>query len=136
MRINRILSCLYFFHFIVNSIIIEGVYFMNKEEMNRIIGNLLKKHRIKNGYTQEKVAELLGLAPKYISQIERGISAGTIETLIKFCNLYNITTDAILLSLLNSNIKKSQKEFYKNFKNLCERDQKAIEKLIEYYLKN
>lgn len=109
---------------------------MNKEEMNRIIGNLLKKHRIKNGYTQEKVAELLGLAPKYISQIERGISAGTIETLIKFCNLYNITTDAILLSLLNSNIKKSQKEFYKNFKNLCERDQKAIEKLIEYYLKN
>ena len=109
---------------------------MNKEEMNHIIGNLLKKHRIKNGYTQEKVAELLGLAPKYVSQIERGISAGTIETLIKFCNLYNITTDAILLCFLNSNIRNSQKNFYKNFKSLCSRDQKAIEKLMEYYLKN
>ena len=75
---------------------------MNKNEMNHIIGSILKQHRIKNEYTQEQVSEHIGLAPKYISQIERGLSSGTIETLIKFCNLYNITPDAVLLPLLNN----------------------------------
>lgn len=109
---------------------------MKKDEMNRIIGNALKQHRTKNGYTQEQVAEHIGLAPKYISQIERGISSGTIDTLIKFCNLYNITTDAILYPLLNNNVKKSEKQYNKDFKKLCRRDQQAIERLIEYYLNN
>lgn len=109
---------------------------MKKDEMNQIIGKTLKKHRIKNGYTQEQVAEKINLAPKYISQIERGISSGTIETLIKFCNLYDISTDAVLSPLLNASIKESEKEYNKNFKKLCQRDQKAIENLIEYYLKN
>ena len=74
---------------------------MRNMKINKHIGETLKNHRIKNGYTQEQVAELMDLAPKYISQIERGISAGTIETLIKFCNLYNITSDAILYPLLD-----------------------------------
>ena len=109
---------------------------MNKDEMNKIIGSALKQHRIKNGYTQEQVAEYIGLAPKYISQIERGVSAGTIETLIKFCNLYNITTDAVLYPLLNSNVKQSDKKYNTQFKHLCERDQLSIENLINFYLKN
>lgn len=82
---------------------------MNKEDMNRIIGNNLKQYRIKNGYTQEQVAKRIGLAPKYVSQMERGLSSGTIETLIKFCNFYNITTDAILYPLLKANIKSSER---------------------------
>lgn len=109
---------------------------MNKEEINKIIGNTLQKHRIKNGYTQEQVSEKIGLAPKYISQIERGLSSGTIETLIKFCNLYNITADAVLNPLLKSSIRKSEKQFNKDFKALCSRDQLAIEKMIEFYLNN
>lgn len=52
-----------------------GSEMMNKTEMNKIIGSALQKHRIKNGYTQEQVAEYTGLASKYISQIERGISS-------------------------------------------------------------
>lgn len=107
---------------------------MSKDEMNQIIGNALRQHRLKNGYTQEQVSEYIGLAPKYISQIERGLSAGTIETLIKFCNLYNITTDAILYPLLNANIRNTEKGFNRDFKKLCKRDQQAIQKLIEFYL--
>lgn len=107
---------------------------MKKEDVNKIIGDKLKQYRIKSGYTQEQVSEKIGLAPKYISQIERGLSSGTITTLIKFCNFYNITTDAILYPLLDSYIKKSDKQYNKDFKKLSERDQKAIETLIEYYL--
>ena len=109
---------------------------MKKEKMYKIIGERLKNHRIKNGYTQEQVAELMDLAPKYISQIERGVSAGTIDTLIRFCNLYKITTDAILYPLLDTSIKSSNKEYNNDFKKLCLRDQKAVEQLIQYYLNN
>ena len=109
---------------------------MKDKKINKHIGETLKSHRIKNGYTQEQVAELMDLAPKYISQIERGISAGTIDTLIRFCNLYNITTDAVLYTLLNSSIKTSNKKYNNDFKKLCRRDQKAIENLIQFYLNN
>ena len=106
---------------------------MNKDKINKHIGETLKSHRMKNGYTQEQVAELMDLAPKYISQIERGISAGTIETLIRFCN---ITSDAILYPLLDSSIKSSNIKYNNDFKKLSLRDQKAIENLIQYYLNN
>ena len=109
---------------------------MNKGKINKHIGDVLKYHRIKNGYTQEQVAELMDLAPKYISQIERGISAGTIDTLIRFCNIYNITTDAILYPLLDKSIHSSNTKYNNDFKKLCLRDQKAIEQLIKYYLNN
>ncbi len=109
---------------------------MKDIKMNKQIGETLKNHRIKNGYTQEQVAELMDLAPKYISQIERGISAGTIDTLIRFCNLYHITTDAVLYPLLDSSIRSSNQKYNNDFKKLCKRDQKAIETLIQYYLNN
>ncbi len=48
---------------------------MNKREINKIIGKALQKHRLKCGYTQEQVSEYTGLASKYVSQIERGISS-------------------------------------------------------------
>ena len=48
---------------------------MNKNEMNKVIGLTLQKHRIKNGYTQEQVAEYIGLGSKYINQIEKDISS-------------------------------------------------------------
>lgn len=109
---------------------------MKDTKIAKHIGETLKKHRLKNGYTQEQVAELMDLAPKYISQIERGISAGTIDTLIRFCNLYNITTDAVLYPFLNSSIKSSNQKYNNDFKKLCLRDQKAVENLIQYYLNN
>ena len=109
---------------------------MKDKKINKHIGETLKSHRLRNGYTQEKVAELMDLAPKYISQIERGISVGTIDTLIRFCNLYNITPDAVLYPLLDSSIKSSNQKFNNDFKKLCDRDQKAVENLIQYYLHN
>ena len=44
---------------------------MDKKKSNIRIGNLLKRTRKSFGYTQEEVAEMLDLAPRYISDIER-----------------------------------------------------------------
>ena len=44
---------------------------VKKFETNIKYGNKLKKAREALGLTQEKVAEYLGLGPRYISDIER-----------------------------------------------------------------
>ena len=69
---------------------------MNKDNINKHIGKVYQQHRIRNNLTQNQVAELTGLEPRHISQIERGMSKGSIDTLIKLCNAYQITPDIIL----------------------------------------
>ena len=43
------------------------------------IGKKLKENRIANGYTQEKVAEILGCSPRYIGQLETDVTTGSIS---------------------------------------------------------
>ena len=56
-----------------------------------LIGKILKETHISLGFTQEEVAEKIGLAPHYISDIERDKTKGSIDTLVKLCNVYHIT---------------------------------------------
>lgn len=109
---------------------------INYVNINMHIAKILKYHRKKNNYTQEKAAELTGLSAKYISQLERGISGGTLETILKFCNLYNITPNSILEPFLNSNSQNSSEEFLNKFNSLCTRDKNAVMNLIEYFLRD
>ena len=60
-----------------------------KKEKNNIqilIGEGLKDIRTSLGLTQEEVAESLGLAPRYLSDIERNKTKGSLTTLVKLCN--------------------------------------------------
>ena len=45
---------------------------MEKKDINIKYGKILRIYRKKNNLTLEKVSEISGLAPRYISQIERG----------------------------------------------------------------
>ena len=58
---------------------------MERDFENLIYGNALKELRKQNKMTQEEVARMTGLEAKYISQIECGITKGTINTMLKFC---------------------------------------------------
>ena len=107
---------------------------INYVNINMHIAKILKYHRKKNNYTQEKAAELTGLSAKYVSQLERGISGGTLETILKFCNLYNITPNSLLEPFLNTSIKDASNDFVNKFNLLCTKEQAAIMKLIEHFL--
>lgn len=75
-----------------------------KSEQNIKYGQKLKRARTALGLTQEKVAEYLGLGPRYISDIERDKTKGSIDTLIKLCNIYNITPNDLLSEYIYFNI--------------------------------
>lgn len=107
---------------------------MEKSEINIHIGKIFQEYRIKNNLTQNQVSELTGLEPRHISQIERGLSKGSIDTLIKLCNAYQITPDIVLYDLLNDKIKSSISIYDEKFKKLSKKDKETILHLIDYFL--
>ncbi len=94
-----------------------------------LIGKVLKEIRHSLGLTQEEVSEALGLAPRYISDLERDKTKGSLDTLVKLCNFYHITPTYVLKDFLNSpelEIDESLIGFY----NLTEDEKDIIRQLI------
>lgn len=95
------------------------------------IGEILKKTRKSLGYTQEEVAEMLDLASRYISDIERNKTKGSIDTLVKLCNIYHITPTYVLQDYLDiSNEIKIDPDLV-GFYELDEHDKSVIIELIQ-----
>lgn len=107
---------------------------MEKKDMDVHIGKICQYYRLKNNLTQNQVAELTGLEPRHISQIERGFSKGSIDTLIKFCNAYKITPDIILYDLLDEDVKGKVAIYEENFKKLSIKDKNTVLHIINYFL--
>ncbi len=107
---------------------------MKTSEISKHIGKKCHEYRLKNNLTQNQVAELTGLEPRHISQIERGLSKGSIDTLLKLCNAYKITPDVILYDLLDEKIKNSVSIYDEKFKKLSKRDKESIIHFIDYFL--
>ena len=107
---------------------------MDKQVMNNNMGKILQEYRLKNNLTQFQVSEITGLEPKHISQIERGFSNGSIDSLIKLCNAYRITPDIVLYDLLDEETKNCISIYEEDFKKLSKRDKETILHVIKYLL--
>lgn len=105
---------------------------LEKKKSNIKIGDTLKRTRKSLGYTQEEVAEMLDLAPRYISDIERNKTKGSIDTLVKLCNIYHITPTYVLQDyLINSEDFKINPDLI-GFYELNKNDKEVVIKLIQY----
>ena len=103
-----------------------------KSELNIKYGQKLKKARESLGLTQEKVAEYLGLGPRYISDIERNKTKGSIDTLIKLCNIYNLTPNDLLNAYIYFDVETNNIEL-SAFYSLNKENQQIILDLIRFY---
>ena len=65
-------------------------------ELNQQIGNRVKDSRKALNYTREKFSEMVGISAQFLTEIEFGRRGMSIETLLKICEVLNITTDFIL----------------------------------------
>jgi transcriptional regulator with XRE-family HTH domain len=61
------------------------------------LGKNIAKYRKFNGLTQEKLAEFIDLSSNHVSNIENNHSIPSLETLVKICEVLNITPDVLLL---------------------------------------
>lgn len=63
----------------------------NLVETKQLIGVRIKELRNKRGLTQEQLAEMMGINPKYISSIERGKENPTLDIFIKLSETMDVS---------------------------------------------
>ncbi len=65
--------------------VFEGV--MNKENN---IGKMIRELRISSGYTQEQLAEKIGIDNKHLSKIEKGVHIPSYKTMQKLSSVFGL----------------------------------------------
>ena len=70
---------------------------MNDEKMLKQLGLKLKYERMKQGYTQESLAEKVEVHEKYISLLETGKQNVTLKPLNRIANALNIEIYRLLM---------------------------------------
>ena len=66
------------------------------------LGSRVRAARRKNGLTQEKLAEKVGISPSFLGHIERGTRVASLETLVALCNELQVTPEYLLAASLHS----------------------------------
>ena len=105
---------------------------LEKKNSNIKIGDILRRRRKSLGYTQEDVAEMLDLASRYVSDIERNKTKGSIDTLVKLCNIYHITPTYILQDYLDLKDEFKIDPNLVGYYELNNRDKEIISELIKH----
>ena len=85
-----------------NEIVVGSMQLVNcgislLEVMNMDIAERLQDLRKKAGYSQEQVAEMLGISRQAVSKWESGQGKPDIENIIKLTEVYSVSADYILL---------------------------------------
>lgn len=62
----------------------------------KAIGKRIKIARIKKNFTQEAVADRIGVTPQHVSNIETGNSSVSLPTLVAIANMLSVSVDELL----------------------------------------
>lgn len=64
----------------------------------RVLGDTIRTHRIKRGYTQEKLAEELDIAPIHLKNIEGSRRKPSVPLLFRMMELLDFSVDALVFT--------------------------------------
>ena len=104
---------------------------ISKSDIDKTFGKILKDFRVKKGYTQEVMAEQLGISLKYISRIENGYSGIKTRTLINYMNILGITPNTIFKELIANESIKKQIEISEKLNTLSEEKLNFVDNMID-----
>ena len=96
----------------------------------KAIGTRIKAAREAQNLTQEQLAEIIGISATHVSVIERGVKAPKLETFIEIANALNVTSDSLLLDVLNNSLQITATELSEQIERLAPKEQKKILKAV------
>ena len=101
-----------------------------KKEINILVGENIRIYREKSGYSREKLAELVGITPRFLADAELGFVGVSLTTLKCICETLGISADRILWKHENKEIDISERLSHINpeFLNVIE---ELIQKQLE-----
>lgn len=60
------------------------------------LGNTIRSARMRKGYTQERLAEMLGISPGHLKQMESGKRKPSVPLLFQMMELLDFSVDALV----------------------------------------
>ncbi len=75
------------------------------------IGDNIHDLRVKHGYSQDALAELLGVSHQAVSRWELGLTAPTVDNLAELCDLFDVSFENLLC--LNKEVQWNEKDIFK-----------------------
>ncbi|AJG96780.1 transcriptional regulator [Clostridium beijerinckii] len=69
----------------------------------KILGENIKRERLKLNLTQDQLSEKLDISTSYLGRIERGERNLPLDTLIRISNIFNVSIDYLLRGCIVSN---------------------------------
>ena len=100
------------------------------------VGKRLREERNRLHYTQEEVAEMIGVTPAYIGHMERGERGFSIETLVKLCNCYKVTIDYVFKDVIEHDKNSIAEQIKLLLRDKDEEQQKAILDIMKAVIRN
>ena len=114
---------------------------MSKENsLNKSIGKNIKLARIKAKYTQEELAEEIGISSRYVSQLERGLAFGSANTIVSICKTLNIDSFFLFNDLISTKNSTSinnlvSQKFLQSYIQLSTANKQFVELIVTQLLK-
>ena len=108
---------------------------ISKSDIDKIFGKILRDYRVKAGFTQEELAEKIGISLKYISRIENGNNGVKTQTLIKYMNILGISPNTLYGTFLSNPEVKADIQLYNNFSILPDDKKDFISSVVDLLIK-
>ena len=105
----------------------------------KYFGLRLRECREQVGISKHKLAEIVGVEPNYITQMESGDETPSFDTLICIANALHVTTDQLLCDYLDADQKTVVSNVLQEISSLPKEDQRHVEQLVMFeidYIKN
>ena len=71
-------------------------------DIAKVIGERLRNYRLNAKLSQENLAELAGVHPTYIGQLERGEKNATIESVVKVARALQLPLEELFVNIITS----------------------------------
>ena len=68
------------------------------------INKRIKKYRLQKGFSQQQLAEKIGMSRVSLTQVERGERKVTADELARFCDALNVEADIMLGRILETEV--------------------------------
>ena len=99
-----------------------------------ILGKNIKYYRKLKRLTQEQLAEQLDLSLGFISQVERGVTKMSLDTLIDLCDSLDCSAGDILDNAQAGSSNKQTNDFLALYERLPQRDQALFYHMLKAYV--
>lgn len=109
---------------------------LDSKNIAKVLGPNVKNARIKKGYTQEFVAESIGISIDLLRNIENSRNVGSVTTLLNLCNFLDMTPNSFFKDLYTSKEVTLDSNLQEYFGKLSVRSKKALQKIIIHIDKN